>query len=181
LSTDKKGHNLAGVLKSTPANLISLLLLTGRNLGITALAIGVVLIFLESVVRKLFNYSLIITNEVGSIINVVLVFLCIGWVYQQKAHLRASFIIDRFPKRVRKYWEIMLTIVTLAGVGFIMYLWWDMTILSIENKMKYRMSHIAQWPFRVVGMVGWSLLFLAIIQDLTSQIRQLFKKCRSDG
>jgi len=169
----RKG-NFAGILRSIPAKFIPSLQGMGREIAVLALAAGAAAVFLESVIRKLFGVSIIISNEVGGLTNVILIFACVGWIHQQKAHLRASFLIDRLPKRARRFWDVFLPVLSVIIVAYIAYLWWGMTIQSFVNGRALRMSHIIEWPFQMVGMVGWSLLILALIQDIASQIKQHF-------
>jgi len=166
--------NFAGILRSIPAKLVPSLQGMGRETAMLALGAGAAAVFLESVVRKLFGFSIIISNEVGQLTNVILIFACVGWIYQQKAHLRASFLIDRLPKRIRRFWDVFLAFLSVIIVAYIAYLWWGMTMQSLINGRALRMSHIIEWPFQMVGMVGWAFLILAMIHDIASQIKQHF-------
>ena len=164
--------NFVGILKSIPTKFVSLLAKGERELALVALAAGVAIVFLESVVRKLLGFSIIISNEVGELTSVILIFGCVSWIYLEKAHLRASFLIDKLPKRTRQFWDVFLAFISLIIVAYIAYLWWGMTIQSKINGRALRMSHIIEWPFQMVGMAGWVSLMLVIIQDIVNQIRQ---------
>lgn len=160
--------------------IIDKILLVSRNIAMAALAMTAMALFLESVVRKLIGVSIIVTTEVGGIGMLFFLTLGLGWAYQQKAHLRIGFAVDRLPTKQLYILEFSLGILSLVLVGLAMYIWGDMTLSIFQSDRHYFMLRIVEWPFRTVGLVGWGILFIAIMERVVSQARQIFRKSKLD-
>lgn len=140
--------------------------LLGRNFAMASIIIVAVLLFLESVIRKALHVSIIVTTEVGGIGMLCLLTLGLGWVYQQKGHLRVSFAVDRLPARYLSILQFALGILSAVFVCYIMYLWGKMTLGTYASQRFLYLMHIPEWPIQFVALIGWFILFVAIVEEI---------------
>ena len=140
--------------------------LLGRNFAMASVIVITVLLFLESVVRKVLNVSIIVTTEVGSIGMLCLLTLGLGWIYQQKGHLRVSLAVDKLPARYLSILQFALGILSAVFVCYIMYLWGEMTLETYGSHRFLYLTHLSEWPIQFVGLIGWFILFVAVVEDI---------------
>jgi len=145
--------------------LLGMLPLLGRNLAIGGVIVTTVLVFLESVVRKTLNVSIIVTTEVGAIGMLCLLTLSLGWIYQQKGHLRVTLAVDKLPARYLSILQFALGILSAVFVCYIMYLWGKMTLRTYGSHRFLYLTHLPEWPIQFVALIGWFIFFVAIVEE----------------
>lgn len=147
-----------------------------RNIAAASIVILVALLFLESIVRKVAGVSIITVNEIGGIGMYLFVAFSISWVYRIDGHIRASFIVDRLPTNARRVWYLFLHILTLAFVCLVTYLWGHMFMSTFENGRYYPLTRIPEWPFHLLGLIGWAILGLVAVERFVTGLRQILGK-----
>ena len=147
--------------------------LVGRDLAYIFLAVMVASLFVESVTRKAIGLSLIVVDEVAGALMVLIVFLAMGWAYEEKAHLRIGFVADRLPQRASQILKLVLAFASLAFTGYVICLWWDMAFITLQSGRVLRVTNIPEWPIQMGTLLGWILLFMAILKDMVNQIRAI--------
>ena len=160
--------------------LFAMLPLLSRNLAIVSTIILTVLVFLESVVRKFLNISIIVTTEVGGIGMLCLLTLGLGWIYQQKGHLRVTLAVDKLPARYLSILQFALGILSAVFVCYIMYLWGKMTLGTYESQRFLYAMHISVWPIQLTGLIGWFILLVAIVKETVILGKLNLKKAKRE-
>jgi len=145
--------------------LLAMLPLLGRNFAIVSVVIITVLVFLESVVRKTLNVSILATTELGSIAMLCLLTLGLGWLYQRKKHLRVGFAVDRLPARYLSILQFAQGILSAVFVCFVMYIWGKMTLGTYESQRFLTLTRLPVWPIQFTGLIGWFILLVAIVKE----------------
>ena len=148
----------------------------GAILSVVCLIGVTALVFVESVVRTTVGVSVTHVFEVGGIGLLCLVFLGLGWLYQEGAHLRVGFAVDRLPAKPLRILNLFLHLLSLAFVVFAVKVWWDMTMATLESGRFYLLSQIPVWPVQMVGVVGWGIMGLAILESIVKQGREIMGK-----
>nr|WP_293948005.1 TRAP transporter small permease [Sneathiella sp.] len=89
------------------------------------LAVGVLLMAVNTVGnvigRFIFQYSFFFTEEVNSIIIILITFAGIGYAARHGRHIRMSAIYDALPTRTRKIMMILITIITAMTMFALCY------------------------------------------------------------
>jgi len=89
------------------------------------LAAGVLLMALNTVGnvigRFIFQYSFFFTEEVNSILIILITFAGIGYAARHGRHIRMSAIYDALPNRSRKFMMILITIITALTMFALCY------------------------------------------------------------
>ena len=151
----------------TLKRLISLALLTCSNIsGWTALVVTL-LVTLDVVLRYIFGASVPASMELTQVLLVFLVFLSLGKAQEGKQHLRVEFVVGKLPPQMRRYWEIVLHLFTLA---FTVILFWESVgsfAYSLSTKEYYGGAvRVPIYPSRGAILVGCGLLIVQLILDL---------------
>ncbi len=98
--------------------------LIGRTEAVI-LAAGVLLMALNTVGnvigRFIFQYSFFFTEEVNSILIIMITFAGIGYAARHGRHIRMSAIYDALPIRSRKWMMIFITIITAITLFALCY------------------------------------------------------------
>jgi len=145
----------------------------GLIVGSICVAVLMVTLFVESVVRESTGVSLIVVDEVAGALLVVIVFSGISWVYRKGTHLRMGFLADRLPDKLSHILRLVLCVFSLAFTVYIMSLWWKMTLISIQIGRLLPTMRIIEWPIQTAALVGWVLLFIVILEDSINILRQV--------
>jgi TRAP-type C4-dicarboxylate transport system permease small subunit len=89
------------------------------------LAVGVLLMALNTVGnvigRFVFQYSFFFSEEVNSILIIMITFAGIGYAARQGRHIRMSAIYDALPARTRKVMMILITVITALTMFALCY------------------------------------------------------------
>jgi TRAP-type C4-dicarboxylate transport system permease small subunit len=147
-----------------------------RNVAAACIVILVALLFLESIVRKVVGVSIITVNEVGGIGMYLFVVSSMSWIYAIEGHIRASFFVDRLPTNARHIWNLFLHILSFVFVCLVTYLWGRMFISTFESGRYYLLTGIPEWPFHMLGVIGWGMLGLVAVGSFVTELRQAFGK-----
>ena len=146
--------------------------------GITCLVIVVVLLFLESIVRKAFvNVSIVTVNEVGGIGMYLFIVLNISWLYKTGGHLKNDLFVNLLPIKLRNILGLFLHIMTLVFACLVTYLWWKyLVVVTVETGRFSGITGIKEWPSHVLGMIGWGMLALAAVERFVIELREIKNK-----
>src|SRR5665648_739349 len=104
-------------------NFLTSLHLVFRNIGITCIVIVTVLLFLESILRKVMHVSIITVSELGGIGMYLFIMLNIGWLYKTDGHIKSDFFVSLLPIKLRNILDLFLHILNLVFACLFTYLW----------------------------------------------------------
>lgn len=147
-----------------------------RNVAAACIVILVALLFFESIVRKVVGVSVITVNEIGGMGMYLFVALSMSWIYRMDGHIRAGFFVDRLSAKVRCIWYLFLHILSLVFVILLTYLWGHMFLSTFESGRYYLLTRIPEWPFHLIGLMGWAILGLAAVERFVTGLRQVLAK-----
>jgi len=135
----------------------------------------VILLFLESIVRKLFGNSIIVVDEIGGIGMYLIIMLNISVLYKNADHLNSDLLVGRLSTKSRYILELFTHIMTLIFSCLVTYLWCRFLFLTtFETRKYFPMLGIIEWPFHIIGMMGWGMLFFAAICRFSETIKKGF-------
>ena len=143
-----------------------------------AIVILMVLLFVESIVRKVSGHSLVTVNEVGGIGMYLFVILSVGWLYIKGQHINADFFINRVNAKLLHIIKLLHHILSAFFAILASYLWWNMMATTLESGRHYRFSEITEWPFHILGFLGWVVLFCAAIACFIIQLKSGLDKTK---
>ena len=118
------------------------------------------------------NKSILMTVEYSGYMFAAFVMFGLGYTFKEKAHIRITFLISRFPKKIKKF----LYLVTLAIAGVLSFFMAYHSGIMVYKAYIYKMraDTVAQtllWIPQTCLPIGFFALGLQIISDILKEFR----------
>lgn len=120
--------------------------------------------------RKLFTATVPGTMELSSYMLALFILLGLSYTHQCRSHVRVSFLLDRFPDKVKTVVEIITSLLCLAMLLVLVFEGW---IVAVEETTVSDMLRIPQTPFRMALVVGCFSFALEVIIDIIEHLKTL--------
>lgn len=91
------------------------------------------LVFLNVVLRYLFNSSIIVTEEIGRYMFVWMTFLGAIFAFAENAHIRVDFLVDKLPAAGQKVMRLLVDLLMLLCCVLMSIGGWRQTIINMSN------------------------------------------------
>ncbi|MFH1673623.1 MAG: TRAP transporter small permease [Pseudomonadota bacterium] len=125
------------------------------------------LVSFDVILRYIFKQSIPGAVEISQVLLTFMVYLILGAVQERKDHIRIDFFIERIPVKIRRYWEVVISIVGVAFFSFLLVYCWESFLSSYEIKEFYGGAiRIPIYPGRAAIVVGVGLMVVALIKDI---------------
>lgn len=138
---------------------------------VAMLAVMVILIFLQVVMRYVFQDSLSWSEEVSRYFFLWIIWLGAAFATKKNAHISLDFVTRRLPKNGRIIAEILKNVLWLAFAIFLAYISWKLTILIF---MRDQLSAALRIPmgFAYASIpVGITLMVARLLQNFYKKIK----------
>lgn len=137
-------------------------------------AVMVLTIFLQIIMRFVFNNSLVWSEELGKFIFVWISWLGISIGERKNEHIKITLITDRLPKAVQKVVEIIAYLI--LSVILIVTIYYAITLLGTQWKVRYAGIKIST-SFGYLSLVlGCGFMQLRVFGVIVRDIIALIKK-----
>ena len=142
-------------------------------LMVVLLCVMSLLIFVQVIMRYIFNNSLSWSEELARYLFIWMVYLAIGYAAKQRKHIKIDAALWLFPQRIRPYICIVGDIVVLLFSAFIIKTSYElfMKIAMLGQKsaaMGIPMQFVYMAPF-----VGFVLTFYRTLQTIWLRVKCL--------
>lgn len=144
-----------------------------RGIAFGAMFLLLPMMFLSATdvtLRKLFTTTVPGTMELSSYMLAVFILLGLSYTHQCRAHVRVSFLLDRFPDKVKTVIEIVLSFLCLGMLLVLVVQGW---IVAWEETTVSDMLRIPQTPFRLALVVGCFSFALEVLIDIFDHMKAL--------
>lgn len=144
--------------------------------GIAVLVMGV-LITVEVIVRRLFNSSTYISDEVSGYLLVLVTFLGLGYTLREGSHIQVRMAVDRLSPRGIAWLRLGWCILGLAYAGLLAEKAWELVVDSYQmNAVAVSVVRTPQvWPQAPI-VIGLVLLMLQLVVEAVDAGRTLMTK-----
>ena len=147
-------------------------------MGVTVSGIGVVLmtflVTLDVISRTVFNVSVTWAGEMTWYLLCFGIFFSLAGALMEELHVRALFIVTRFPRKVQDTLRIITSILAMIGVGFLIHQGWLKALQAYQShQVSLTPLSTPLWPIMLTIPIGGFLFFLQWIVRLTLYIRAL--------
>lgn len=152
------------------------------NIGVGCIAVVSILLFFESIVRLIWNVSIITVDEIGGLGMYLFIILNISALYRNNHHLSTDILVNKFPKKVRHVLELFLHLLTFLFGCLVTYLWCKFIFIpTFETKRYLPMTGITEWPFHMIGVIGWVMLVFTAVERFVIEASNYFGKINYKG
>ena len=134
------------------------------------------LLFAQVFLRYVFNYAIPWSEELARYAFVWLIWLGAGLCVKERRHIRIDVITSRFPERVYKIFECIITLISIAFCVFLLYK--SLSVVSMVARLK-QTSPALKIPMSAVYAsvpVSCAMMIIHYIEYLF----KLFKGSRAD-
>ncbi len=132
----------------------------------------VILILSNIFLMAIANKSILITAEYSGYMFAAFVMFGLSYTFKEKAHIRITFMVNRFPKNIRKF----LKILTLAIAGILSFFMAYHSGIMVYKAYIYKMraDTVAQtllWIPQSCLPFGFFALGIQIISEMVKELR----------
>ena len=148
-------------------------------LGAIAVAIMMVVITVDVVLRNVFSQPIPGTSNLAEYLMVVVVFFGLAETQARGGHIRVDILFSRFPDRLRAIYSVLLLLVALGTFALIT---WQGMVMAWDAWQIRQVSHgIPRWPIypvKFVVPVGGFLMCLQLVVDIAHEAGKLRARLR---
>ena len=132
-----------------------------------------IVLFLQVVMRKVFNNSLSWSEELARYLFIWMVFIGISYGAKQMKHLKIDVFLKVFPKKVRPYVIIFADIIVLVFAAIVFYSAYVIVMQYHKLGATSPALKIPTWFVQSASLVGYGLTFIRQIQAIIFRIKEL--------
>jgi TRAP-type C4-dicarboxylate transport system permease small subunit len=140
------------------------------DIGMIVLLAMVVLIIIDIVMRRIFSQPFSWSYEVISEFLVIVVFLTLSFCTSQKAHVSIDALVSRFPKNIRKGFNIFALAWGVITFAFVAWASIRYGLGEVESGYATGILHVPIFPFIFILALGCVLTALIILVHLLNEI-----------
>jgi len=137
------------------------------------LSVFTVILFIQVVMRYVFNNSLSWSEELARYLFIWLVFIGISYGAKQMKHLKIDVFLNVFPKKVRPYIIILADVIVLVFAGIVVYSAYVIVMQYVKLGSSSPAMKIPTWFIQSSSIVGYGLTMIRQIQTIIYRIKEL--------
>jgi TRAP-type mannitol/chloroaromatic compound transport system permease small subunit len=132
----------------------------------------------NAIVRKLFNWSSNAFLETQWYLFSAIFLLCAGYTLLRNEHVRIDVITGRLSTKAQTWIDILGTLLFLLPMAIMfVYLSWPVFVRTLtHNEVSTNAGGLMIWPARLLVPVGFTLLALQGLSELTKRVAFLAGK-----
>ena len=126
----------------------------------------------NAIVRKIFNMSSNSLLEMQWYFFSAIFLFCSGYTLLRNEHVRIDIIIGRFSARTQTWIDVLGTLLFLGpmAVAFIYFSWPVFVRTYTHGEISTNAGGLLIWPARLLVPIGFTLLLLQGLSELTKRI-----------
>lgn len=152
-------------------NSIAYLGYAGAAVGVAAIALMMVIITANVLMRYFFDKPLLFIEELVAYLLVGAVFLGLAYTAREGAHVSVDLVVKQLSERVRRVLDIVTSLLVLAMMT--VYLWYGFKFfLDLLETQRRSITSLAtpMWMPVALMCVGFLLLCLAIATHIVTRV-----------
>lgn len=135
------------------------------------LCVFTVILFIQVVMRYVFNNSLSWSEEIARYLFIWLVFIGISYGAKQMKHLKIDVFLNIFPKKVRPYLVIFADVIVLVFAVIVVYSAYTIVTQYLKIGTASPAVHVPYWVIHSAPIVGYGLTIIRQIQTIIYRIK----------
>ena len=144
-----------------------------QDLCVVLLAVFTTILFIQVVMRYVFNNSLSWSEELARYLFIWLCFIGVSFGAKQMKHLKIDVFINVFPKKFRPYVIVFADVIVLVFSGIIMYAAYVTVVRYMALGTASPANHIPMWIVHSAPIVGYFLTAIRQIQAIIFRVKHL--------
>lgn len=131
------------------------------------------LIFLQVIMRYVFNNSLSWSEELTVFISTYMIWVAGSFAIKKDAHLRITLFIDMLGEKSRVIAYILIDVIWLLFSFYMIYLGEKMVRMSFINKRISPAMQVPMWIIYAALLIGSFLMCLSLITKICERIAEI--------
>lgn len=131
------------------------------------------ILFLQVVMRKVFNNSLSWSEELARYIFIWMVFIGISYGAKQRKHLKIDVFLNIFPKKFRAFIIVFADVIVLVFGGIVVFAAYITVSKYLQVGTASPAVHIPYWFIHSAPIVGYSLTIIRQVQTILYRFKVL--------
>jgi len=143
-------------------------------------AVGMILMMIPTIVdvfmRMVLNDQLRGAFEFTGLVMALVIYFGVAYAQTQRAHVRVSFVVDRFPPMFRQATLVCVYFFMLCIFAFVIYATSAEAIYSVRiGEYQPGSTRFPVWPSRILVSFGIIMLSLQFVVDFFKALAGLFQ------
>ena len=151
-----------------------------RTINIVLLSLMTIILFIQVIMRRVFNNSLFWSEELARFIFVWIVYIGISHGAKIRRHIKIEAFLGVFPKKSRPFIEIFGDILFFAFAIFVIFTAWRWINLQLILGQRSPALRMPIWILFAAPFVGFILTAVRQIQTIIFRIKAI-KQRDADG
>jgi TRAP-type C4-dicarboxylate transport system permease small subunit len=132
-------------------------------LGNICITFNMLIVVFNILMRNGLSKSIAGITDIAGFVSCLIVVLCLPYTESLNGNINVDFIVERFPKMLRKIIYIAMTLFDLLVAGMLSYCFFNYAISSAAAKTTSMNAKLPFTPFLIVCAIGMALFALTII------------------
>jgi C4-dicarboxylate transporter, DctQ subunit len=144
------------------------------------LALMMLLVISDPFMRYVSGTPLYWSNEVSTLLMVVMAYTGLGVAFTKGHHVRITLIFNRLPMKAR---EVFWIVIALFTMGYIVILGFSLMRRAILSFMDGRVTQTAElpyYPWEMLVVIGLAGFFLAVLLFVLNELPKVWDLRRQD-
>lgn len=146
------------------------------SIGIVLLTIISILLFVQVIMRRVFDNALFWSEEMARYMFIWLIYISVSQSTKLMRHIKIDSMLGIFPKKLRPYVVLLGDLLFLAFSIFIVFTSYDILQRQIMWGQYSPAMRLPMWVVYAAPMVGFALTTVRLIQLMVIHHLQLFRK-----
>ena len=151
-----------------------------RTINIFLLSAMTIILFIQVIMRRVFNNSLFWSEELARFIFVWIVYIGISHGAKLRRHIKIEAFLMMFPKKARPFIEILGDLLFFAFAIFVIFTSWRWIDLQLMLGQRSPALKIPIWLLFAAPFTGFILTAFRQIQTIIFRIKSI-KQGDADG
>ena len=142
-----------------------------QTMAVLGLSLGVLLAFINVVLRYGFDMSLTWAGELTNYFFIWSALFGAAYGFRQGAHISVTLLIAQFPPAIMKYFLILANLISVAYLGLLSYFGYELVIMLADFGEMSVDLNIPMWIPHLVLPVAFALAAYRVAEKLVELLK----------
>ncbi len=142
-----------------------------QTMAVLGLSLGVLLAFINVVLRYGFDMSLTWAGELTNYFFIWSALFGAAYGFRQGAHISVTLLIAQFPPAIMKYFLILANLISVAYLGLLSYFGYELVVMLVDFGEMSVDLNIPMWIPHLVLPVAFALAAYRVAEKLVELLK----------
>ena len=142
-----------------------------QTMAVLGLSLGVLLAFINVVLRYGFDMSLTWAGELTNYFFIWSALFGAAYGFRQGAHISVTLLIAQFPPAIMKYFLILANLISVAYLGLLSYFGYELVVMLADFGEMSVDLNIPMWIPHLVLPIAFALAAYRVVEKLVELLK----------